>query len=170
MSNFVIGIDPDIERVAWAAFQDGQHMAHGTIQRTRTERGKRVLHPPYLLDMPRFFARAAERKARVCVEDVYLAFADGRPLVTTYKALAAVQGELAFMAWQAGIELEPISALAWHRSQLPIQKGREAIQAASYARAYELVGEPIESPHEADSVCICAHGCGLRATERRHTG
>jgi hypothetical protein len=167
MNRFVIGIDPDVERIAWAAFEDGRHAAHGTIRRTRTEKGARVYHPPYLLDMPRFFARAAERKALMCLEDVYLAFADGKPLVSTYKALAGVQGELAYLAWQAGIDLEFVSPLAWHRTQLPVQKGREAIQKASFERARFLTGESIVSPHEADAICITAHGLGLttRATK-----
>jgi hypothetical protein len=167
--NIVIGIDPDVERIAWAAFEDGRYKAHGTIRRTRMERGSRVYHPPYFLDMPRFFERARKRRATVWVEDIFLGTAaNGKPLVRAFKALAGVQQELVFIAWQQGLELAFVDNLAWHASQLGFTKGREALQQASHRRAQALAGISVPDPHEADAVCIAAHGGGLylEATER----
>ncbi len=164
--SLTIGIDPDVERIAWAAWENGRHKAHGTIQRTRMERGRRVYHPPYFLDLPRFLARAAERQAAVFVEDVFLGRTpNGKPMVKSFKALAGVQQELVFIAWQHGLELTFVDNLTWHRSQLGFTKDREKLQAASHIRARELAGKPVTDPHEADAVCIAAHGCGSKPKE-----
>lgn len=161
--SLIIGIDPDVERIAWAAFQDGRHIAHGTIRRTRTEKGRRLYHPPYFVDMPRFFERARQREATVYVEDIFLGTANGKPMVRAFKALAGVQQELEFIAWQAGVELALLDNITWHRTQLGFVKGREELQAASHERAAALAGVPVPDPHEADAICIAAHGAGLLA-------
>lgn len=154
----VIGIDPDTKRISWAVFENGQYKCRGTFARMLKGRMIEV----YRLDAKRFFHRAAERGAKVHVEDIFLGRdSKGKPLVTAYKALAGLQGELKFIAKGVGLELTFVSCLDWRRSQLGFVCGPDALQRASHLRAEELAGEPVSCPHESDATCIAAHGAGL---------
>lgn len=157
----VIGIDPDTVRVSWAAFEEGAYRSRGSVQRVAEGR---VLEP-YRLDIQWFFWWCVKRSAEVHVEDIFLGRdGKGKPLVTAYKALAGLQGELKFIADGVGLELHFVSCLDWRRSQLGFTRGTEALQAASHERAAELAGEPVECPHEADAVCIAAHAADCLPT------
>ncbi len=86
-----------------------------------------------------------------------------------HAALAEVAGELKRAARMHAVPVEAVSATAWHSTVLGITKGREALKAASAARARDLTGRDDLTEHEADAVCIAEYGKRARMPQERRS-
>lgn len=151
----VIGIDPDVHRLAYAVLGNGHVPVVRTIPR---ENPKGDMEPQYDKRLSGLFRAAAEHNAVVWLEDIYLAHGKAcNP--KAYRRMAEVHGEIQRVARLAGVPVHTVLASTWqpriltdgHRAE------RKVLKRLARQHAQDYVGRPL-TEHEADAVCIALYG------------
>ena len=153
----VIGIDADVQRIAWSAWQSDRLCGVRTILRTNTKRRLDEVYHQKLTELMRF---ASEQGARLFLEGIYLAEYRGQTTkrnVDGYRRLAEVQGEIKHEARRLRVPLESVQPSEWQSAVLGFTRDREKLKAASLDMASSYIPD-ITSDHEADAICIGLFG------------
>ena len=156
-SKFIIGIDADVHRVAYAALDRGAVRAVGTIERT-DYRGRII--EDYDARLMALMRRAKNVGAVVYLEGIYLAVRTGpgsKRNVDSFRKLSEVAGEIKRAARQFGVKLDTVQPSTWQSKVLPGVRGRDDLKQAAIALAQEKWRRPLSS-HESDAVCVAIHG------------
>lgn len=157
----VIGIDADVQRIAYSAWESQRLLGVRTIQRANT---KRRLEDDYHSRLVTLMRWAADNGFQVVLEGIYLAEHKGiktKANVDGFRRLANVQGEIRYEASRCRVPLEVVQPSVWQSSVLGRTTGREELKAASMEVACRYC-KP-KSEHEADAVCIGLHGIRMLA-------
>ena len=152
----ILGIDPDVHRLAYAVWFNGRITAVQTIDRADSRRNIKVRYDCALTDLMR---RASDRGAIIYLEDIFLA-QGAKANVRGFKSMAEVQGEIKQAARKSQVPLVGVMATSWQSDILGLTRGREKLKEASLAHAAKVFPTPgrMLSDHEADAICIAEFG------------
>ena len=165
----ILGMDPDVRRLAYATLVDGVFRGVRTIGRSNAAG---VMDAGYDAALEALMRRSSDVGAVLFLENIFLA-ANDKKNVEAFAHMSEVQGEILGEARRQGVRVERVWASTWHSNVLGFTRDRVKLKAAAKKLAQGVAGQPL-TEHEADALCLALWGWeffttkSTKGTKREH--